>query len=634
MSIFLFLLSVSFLLGGHYFKVLRWEQFIEIYERTRYRSLFSSLGWGYLLNFIFPFRIGDFVRSILAGRKMKNGFGFALATVILDRMFDVVVVGTIFFTLYFLGYRSDAINASVHFYYVFIGILFLIFLLLRYTSKWLKKIAKAFCSIFNPRIELSFLLFFWSIICTFTDIIRVNKGKLFLNTLLMWSFYLASYFSFGLFLKHYFNSSGGFLYVFVNLFAHKNLEAPLFSFGYFDNSEVIFTTLFHVLPVLGLFIISLLPKSFKNIKKEIERDYINLLPHITQEDRLKFLETFFTDQRKDYLSKFVEINKRVNVLQDYSAGSNATTLLCMDTEKTFYRKYTFGSESGKLYEQLIWLKKNEHKLPLPLIINEIHSDGLCSYDMEYKSSAVVFFNFIHSNPVEKSWNILSRVLDAFYFNLHVNTVPSSKENISSYIDNKVSKNIAKIVNGKEIKYLLEYDELIINGRAYKNIYHFEQLLSKKNLLSVFEDDVCCEIHGDLTVENIICDTDTEAVRDFYIIDPNGGNIHNSLFLDYAKLLQSLHGGYEFMMKTQNVSIDGNRIDFIFTKSLAYFEIFNRLVKHMKERFGEKGVRSIFYHEIIHWLRLMPYKLEKNGKRAIIFYAGLIMVLNDVENGKA
>ena len=30
-----------------------------------------------------------------------------------------------------------------------------------------------------------------------------------------------------------------------------------------------------------------------------------------------------------------------------------------------------------------------------------------------------------------------------------------------------------------------------------------------------------------------------------------------------------------------------------------------------------------------WLRLMPYKLAKDRKRAPMFYAGLVMVANDV-----
>ena len=35
------------------------------------------------------------------------------------------------------------------------------------------------------------------------------------------------------------------------------------------------------------------------------------------------------------------------------------------------------------------------------------------------------------------------------------------------------------------------------------------------------------------------------------------------------------------------------------------------------------------HEVIHWLRLLPYKLAKDRKRAPMFYAGLGMVANDV-----
>lgn len=47
-----------------------------------------------------------------------------------------------------------------------------------------------------------------------------------------------------------------------------------------------------------------------------------------------------------------------------------------------------------------------------------------------------------------------------------------------------------------------------------------------------------------------------------LIDPNTGNIHESPLLDYAKLLQSIHGGYEFLMSVKNVSVEDNNINFI------------------------------------------------------------------------
>ncbi len=53
------------------------------------------------------------------------------------------------------------------------------------------------------------------------------------------------------------------------------------------------------------------------------------------------------------------MNRDITILQDYSAGSNATTMLCMDKQSTFYRKYAFGKDGAKLAEQLDWLRAQQ-----------------------------------------------------------------------------------------------------------------------------------------------------------------------------------------------------------------------------------------------------------------------------------
>ena len=156
-------------------------------------------------------------------------------------------------------------------------------------------------------------------------------------------------------------------------------------------------------------------------------------------------------------------------------------------------------------------------------------------------------------------------------------------------------------------------------------------LSEEHLYDIFKNDTYSEIHGDLTIENIICTRNADGDDDFYIIDPNTGNVHDSSNLDYGKLLQSIHGGYEFLMATKNVSIEKNHINFVFTKSESYTYLYSMLDEYMREHFTQERVKSIYYHEIIHWLRLMPYKIEKNGKRVLLFYAGMLMVMNDVIN---
>ena len=83
------------------------------------------------------------------------------------------------------------------------------------------------------------------------------------------------------------------------------------------------------------------------------------------------------------------------------------------------------------------------------------------------------------------------------------------------------------------------------------------------------------------------------------------------------------------MKTYDVSLEENKINFLFTKSHTYVYFYEKLNEYMSSQFSREQVKSIYFHEIIHWLRLMPYKIRKDSDRVLIFYSGLLMVLSDV-----
>ena len=125
------------------------------------------------------------------------------------------------------------------------------------------------------------------------------------------------------------------------------------------------------------------------------------------------------------------------------------------------------------------------------------------------------------------------------------TRKSDKTTIEKYVDSKVLKNIEKIMNAKYLKPLMKFDEILINGRVYKNLPYYLNMLGKENLLEIFKTDEYSAVHGDLTIENIICTRSSNGDDGFYIIDPNTGNIHDSPALDYGKLLQSIGGGMNF-----------------------------------------------------------------------------------------
>lgn len=618
---------------AHFIRTLRWELFVKTYEKPNTKNLLQSLSIGYFINSFIPFKAGDLVRAWISGRKMKNGRGFALATVIVDRYLDILVVGILF--AIFSAFNLDSADSVWFYMFLAVGVLavtLLVYILRGYVKRILKNIA----GIFNAGIEIRLLRFFWSLIWSFKDIFKkISKTRLLLETLGMWILYLASYYCFAAFLSHQ-GSNVNWLDVFYMLFTKNSIHvgslgAITFTQGMM-NTQMIWTGIYLFAPIVILFVISLCLKSKDDEMLDSEEEYLNLIPQLDENERLNFLETYFSNERREYIESYLKINQNILIIRDYSAGSNATTMLCMNNGKNFFRKYAFGADGDKLYQQIEWLQRFKDIIPLPDIMQYQKQDNFCYYDMPYDSQSVGLFDYAHSMPKENAWKFIKKATECLENSLYkVNQRPADKATIDEYIKSKVNKNLDKIMNAKYLKRLMEYDEIIINGRGFHNLPYYLPYLSEEHLYDIFKNDTYSEIHGDLTIENIICTRNADGDDDFYIIDPNTGNVHDSSNLDYGKLLQSIHGGYEFLMATKNVSIEKNRINFVFTKSEAYTYLYDMLDKYMREHFEEERVKSIYYHEIIHWLRLMPYKIEKNGKRVLLFYAGMLMVMNDVVN---
>jgi len=106
--------------------------------------------------------------------------------------------------------------------------------------------------------------------------------------------------------------------------------------------------------------------------------------------------------------------------------------------------------------------------------------------------------------------------------------------------------------------------IFVNGVELPTLKNYFKILNVEYLKSIFKYDEYSDIHGDLTIENIIGILDNyintsinKKYREYYFIDPNTGNIHDSPFLDYAKLLQSLHGNYEFLMNISTIQTGSN-----------------------------------------------------------------------------
>ena len=620
---------------GHWVKYLRWSRFIKVYEPAPQGALLRAMGLGYALNFFLPFKLGEIFRAFYAGHRMKNGTGLALATVIIDRFLDMLAASLIFATLWLLGIKRDLVLDSAGFYFIATAIVLIVLLFVKTFSAGIKRGTMLLCSIFNDKLKLSCEKFFWALINTFRDMKHMKPGIIAIQTLLMWVFYIGSYALLGIFMTQL-GSSYDLSEIIITLFSRSNLDLSAIDTALKSTAllrEQLIMLIFSLLPAILLFLVTKLPffRKAENNQAEANSQFINMLPQLDEKDQLSFLDDYFSARRPELLKKFIAINRDISIIADYSSGSNASTILCMDNGEIFYRKYAFGADGDKLAEQYMWLNEHQSALPLCRIIRGEHNNDFCCYDMEYRSDASGMFQFIHSHPIAASRDILLQVLDAMSQGLYTrNSRPASRELIEKYIDKKVIANLDIISASRELHELMSYDTLIINHKEYKNLFSMEKLLSREHLIEVFAHDYYCDIHGDLTIENIICTSGSDGTS-FYIIDPNTGNVHDSCFLDYAKLLQSLHGGYEFMTKTNAVTVNKSQVDFIYTRSTAYDELFTMLCEYLEQHYSPDEVRSVFYHELIHWLRLLPYKIRKDTKRAPMFYAGLVMVANDVFN---
>ncbi len=629
MEVKFFLLSIFFMIMGHIFKIKRWGLLISVYEKPVEYNLLNAMTLGHTLNTVFPIRIGDIVRVMWAGKKLKNSYSFSLATVIADLYIDFITVGAIFF-FSIISRKGIYYLEKIPYYYAFIFIFiipitFLVIMWKKYIKSFVKKVA----SIFNERIELSLLYITYLCFTSIKDIFqKINKLKFIFLTFGVWTSYIISYSLFAKFMQ-----KKGENYSIFDIFSKLFSGASLYNI---EKKILPYWIIYLLLPLGICLLFSLV--LYVLVKKE-NFYYRQTLPQINSRERLAFLKTYFSNENRENIRAYLEINKDVLIIEDISAGSNASTLIIMKKDGTlFFRKYAFNDDGIKLKKQIEWIEKHFEDIPLPIIVEKEEGYNYVTYDMKNLGNSIGMFKYIHTMPLKESWNILKKALEDIQRLHKRNLRESNEKDIEQYIKSKVVDNLKIILTeSKYIKNLEKYKSIFVNGVELPTLRNYDKILNIEYLKSIFNDDKYSDIHGDLTIENIIGILDNNIENlvgkkydEYYFIDPNTGNIHDSPFLDYAKLLQSLHGNYEFLMNVSEIKIEKNYINFMVTESDAYVQLYRKYYSYLKENFSNRDIISIFYHEIIHWLRLLPYKIKKNDKLAVVFYTKLLKIIADVQ----
>lgn len=464
MNILMFLAALAVITLGHFFRIRRWKSFISVYEDSHDSDLMFCTGIGYLVDNVLPFHVGDIVRAAIIGKKLKNGAAFSLAVIIIDRILDVFVVAFIYGTIFFVSGK----NLMNFIFFTGFSALLLFFLWLLVTfSKRFKKCVLVFSSIFNTKIQLCILEFVWSFICTIRNTVKkIDKTKLVLRTLCMWSCYILSYLMYSNCLK---NTS--FVDVFNNLFSIDSYSPFVDCVRHGFSHYYFIFLLFNFLTCVSIIVVAFFEK-FKKCSSENKGELI--IPYTNENSCLDFLKIYFSDIRdKNYIDRFLEINKDVIILRNCSAGSNATTLQCIKSGRMVYRKYAFGSDGEKLFEQVKWLQNNRNQLYVTEILDAYQKNNVCYYDMPYLGDSIGLFDYIHSMPLESSWRIMESVVSDLESNYSKKySSKADADTIRQYYDKKIRANLDKIMNAHVLSELTNYEKLVINGETYDNLTMF------------------------------------------------------------------------------------------------------------------------------------------------------------------
>ena len=84
--------SIFFMALPYLFRMLRWRELLKPIKTMGYMPVFSAMSIGFLANNLLPAHLGEFVRAYLLGRSQRVSKSAVLATVVMERIYDGLVL--------------------------------------------------------------------------------------------------------------------------------------------------------------------------------------------------------------------------------------------------------------------------------------------------------------------------------------------------------------------------------------------------------------------------------------------------------------------------------------------------------------------------------------------------------------
>lgn len=652
-------------LAGHVLRAARTKVPIDNVRRGSLAGQFRHLSIGYLFNLVWPLRIGEVVRSYLIAKTLRISFLYTLLAVVLERLIDVVLVSVAFlvFVAVLGGPVAGVVPAAAVIALVVSLVLIGSFAALVRENTVLMRLAWRATGWLNTDLENRARFKLWSVIFGFQRFFRQRRQLVRYGILALasWACYIAAA---GLTVAA----------VFPALTARQGLVATAAPAGVvspsigngapeefvegisafvegsttLDGAAVVLfaaaSWMVASVPVVLVAVVALFVNWARRTSDPLagaelapSDRYVNKLGRDQDISgaMTHFLDAYFQRQHLSQVMHRLEVNGNVSLVRFFKGGSNAVTLLATNgSGELFVKKMVPPEHAHRLKNQHDWLADRADHGELVTVLREQHADDHYSIDLEYRPSSVPLFEYVHENPFGESAAKLADVWDYMYGRVYdLGALEPRPELRDDYVTERFVLRVrAAAESHPALAEALKGDRIVVNGRELDN---FDRVLSRIQGTRAAWDDLAMfqssrHIHGDLTVDNILVDLPS---RDVLVIDPSDDNQVRGPVIDFARHLQSLLYGYEFLNEDDEPvvldAVDGvPEITYRDARSARYAELANFVITQVMPRhLSPAEQRAVFFHVGLFYGRMLTHRVAINPGTVLKYYGVCIQALN-------
>lgn len=607
------------ILIGQLIRALKYNILLNSLENNQIKKSVAGISVGYLVDFLIPFRLGIFARSLILSRLNNSSTFVNLSVFIFEKLFDLYLF--VIIILFYLTNHDLSINNLALIFIFFATTIFLAITISTYQNK--RKI---------------FTQIIWNISKFFHKDVQesILQELLVINTL-FYSF-IKSKKRFIAYILCFFTS---WVLIFLGVFVYLNTKKSNLSLSlilesilksadllYLELSELKFI-LYMPISIIGILTIfySLI---FGKIRKP-EKDIPIYNIRINSQDALNkmiYEKSYMIDQ-------FLQNEKGKKVIQVIQGGSDAILLKYQLDKNLYIDKLVPIYRKVDLENQYNWLESS--RLPNKVaVIKDIENSHYYGYMMRY-ISGISLYEYIHQNNLTVIKNLLSNLFDDLSRNVYTRRKEIEGRSIFlEYFCEKISENL-KLIKGRsnKISILLNSDSMIrineIHINANTLLNQVQNIINQDKEVKI---TICDSIHGDLTIENIIVSESLSIV-----IDPSNNNNFSGPLIDISRILQSLEGGHEFINRDfYDLRMNQELTEFYYTEIIS--SQYAELCKYVKEGFAPKflNIRETKYINLLiasFFVRMIRHNLDVSEEKCLLYFCKsmiyLMKFVNDMEN---